>query len=297
MSAKPSLSMPTASMTSASTPSTTNLKPQRLSAVVSGLASASHSAPLHATTPMHDDDDASFSRYSEANIPTEYGEFRVVCYRERVLSPLEGVASFKEHLAIAKGDVRGHDEVPVRVHSECLTGEVLHSLKCDCREQLDHALKRIASEERGVVLYLRQEGRGIGLGNKLRAYALQEKGVDTVDANRLLGLPDDSRNFDVAAFMLADLGARSIVLLTNNPLKVKSLRAEGVHVVRREPVRIEPNAHNVEYLRTKGKRMGHELMGHPLDEAKVPTDPAAPNDAVDARSEPVLLPLGARRPR
>ena len=239
-------------------------------------------------------EDATFSRYSEANIPTEYGTLRVVCYRERVHAPLEGVASFKEHLAIVKGDVRGHDEVPVRVHSECLTGEVLHSLKCDCREQLDHALKRIASEERGVVLYLRQEGRGIGLGNKLRAYALQERGVDTVDANRLLGLPDDSRNFDVAAFMLADLGARSIVLLTNNPLKVKSLRAEGVHVVRREPVRIEPNAHNVEYLRTKGRRMGHELMGHPLDEAKV-VGPA--REPVDARSEPVLLPLGARRPR
>jgi GTP cyclohydrolase II len=313
MSAKPSLSTSTASMTSGSmtsgsitsasmtSASTTsastnsNLKPQRLSAVVSGLASANHAAPLHATTPMHDAVDASFSRYSEANIPTEYGEFRVVAYRERVLSPLEGVASFKEHLAIVKGDVRGHDEVPVRVHSECLTGEVLHSLKCDCREQLDHALKRIASEERGVVLYLRQEGRGIGLGNKLRAYALQERGVDTVDANRLLGLPDDSRNFDIAAFMLADLGARSIVLLTNNPLKVKSLRAEGVHVVRREPVRIEPNAHNVDYLRTKGKRMGHELMGHPLDEAKVPVDPAATHEPVDARSEPVLRPLGPRR--
>ncbi|MBX7191706.1 MAG: GTP cyclohydrolase II [Sandaracinaceae bacterium] len=230
---------------------------------------------------------ASFSRYSEANVPTEYGELRVICYRERVLSPVDGEASFKEHLAIVKGDLRGHDEVPVRVHSECLTGEVLHSLKCDCREQLDHALRRISSLERGAVLYLRQEGRGIGLGNKLKAYALQERGVDTVDANRMLGLPDDLRRFDIAAFMLADLGVRSIVLLTNNPLKVKSLRAEGVHVVRREPVRIEPNAHNVEYLRTKGQRMGHELMGHPLDEAKVSTDPGLmPHEAAPA--EPLL---------
>ncbi|MBN8616610.1 MAG: GTP cyclohydrolase II [Deltaproteobacteria bacterium] len=225
-----------------------------------------------------------FSRYSEANIPTEYGTFRVVCYRERVLSSFDGESSFKEHLAIVKGELRGGEEIPVRVHSECLTGEVLHSLKCDCREQLDHALARIGKEERGAVLYLRQEGRGIGLGNKLKAYALQERGVDTVDANRMLGLPDDLRRFDIAAFMLADLGVRSVTLLTNNPLKVKSLRAEGVHVVRREPVRIEPNVHNVEYLRTKGRRMGHELMGHPLDESKasdVEGDLAAGSSATD----------------
>lgn len=233
------------------------------------------------------DEVASFSRYSEANVPTEYGEFRIICYRERVPAPFDGEASFKEHLAIVKGDLRGGDEIPVRVHSECLTGEVLHSLKCDCREQLDHALSRIAKEERGAVLYLRQEGRGIGLGNKLKAYALQERGVDTVDANRMLGLPDDMRRFDVAAFMLADLGVRSIVLLTNNPLKVKSLRAEGVHVVRREPVRIEPNAHNVEYLRTKGHRMGHELMGHPLDESKAPADEEA---SVRRTAEPLRFP-------
>ena len=280
MSAKPSLST-----TSASTMSSP--KPQRLAGIVSSVSSD----PDLRESPS---EDATSSRSSHANIPPAYGTLPVACHRERGHAPLGGVASFTEHPATVKGDVRGHDEVPVRVHSECLTGEVLHSLKCDCREQLDHALKRIASEERGVVLYLRQEGRGIGLGNKLRAYALQERGVDTVDANRLLGLPDDSRNFDIAALMLADLGVRSIVLLTNNPLKVKSLRAEGVHVVRREPVRIEPNAHNVEYLRTKGKRMGHELMGHPLDEAKVV---GATREPVDARSEPVLLPLGARRPR
>ncbi len=244
---------------------------------------------------------STFSRYSEANVPTEYGELRVVCYRERTPD-----GALKEHLAIVKGELRGADEVPVRVHSECLTGEVLHSLKCDCREQLDHALRRVASEERGAVLYLRQEGRGIGLGNKIRAYALQERGVDTVDANRMLGLPDDLRTFDVAAFMLADLGARSIVLLTNNPFKVKSLRAEGVHVVRREPVRIEPNAHNVEYLRTKGRRMGHELMGHPLDEGALDEeardedarDDSLPSTAGDlAPPEALGEPLRPRFPR
>lgn len=227
---------------------------------------------------------SSFVRYAEANVPTEYGEFRLVCYRERTAD-----GSLREHLAVVKGELRGAEELPVRVHSECLTGEVLHSLKCDCREQLDFALRRISREERGAVLYLRQEGRGIGLGNKIRAYALQERGLDTVDANRMLGLPDDLRTFDGAAFMLADLGVRSIVLLTNNPLKVKSLRAEGVNVVRREPVRIEPNIHNVEYLRTKGRRMGHELMGHPLDERMV--DETRRQD--DGSSEVIRLP--ARR--
>lgn len=213
---------------------------------------------------------STFSRYSEADVPTEYGTFRVVVYRERTPD-----GELKEHVAVVKGEVRHAEELLVRVHSECLTGEVLHSLKCDCREQLDHALRRISEAGRGAVLYLRQEGRGIGLGNKIRAYKLQERGVDTVDANRMLGLPDDLRKFDIASFMLADLGVRSVVLMTNNPLKVRSLRAEGVHVVKREPVHIEPNAHNVEYLRTKGKRMGHlvdeELVpeGQRHDETKL----------------------------
>ncbi len=220
--------------------------------------------------PLASEVSSTFSRYSEANVPTEYGEFRVVVYREHTA---EG--ELKEHVAVVKGELRGGEEVPVRVHSECLTGEVLHSLKCDCREQLDHALRRISDEGRGAVLYLRQEGRGIGLGNKIKAYKLQERGVDTVDANRLLGLPDDLRKFDIAAFMLGDLGVRSVVLLTNNPLKVRSLRSEGVHVVRREPVHIEPNAHNVDYLRTKGRRMGHQLMGHPMDERAEPAEPAS----------------------
>jgi GTP cyclohydrolase II len=145
------------------------------------------------------------------------------------------------------------------VHSECWTGEVLHSKKCDCRDQLDHALRAIAGAGRGAVIYLRQEGRGIGLGNKIRAYALQEQGHDTVDANRILGFADDARTYDVAAAMLADLGISRLALLTNNPKKVDGLRAHGVDVVERVPIAVEPNEHNVEYLAVKAKRMGHAL--------------------------------------
>lgn len=197
--------------------------------------------------------EASLVRYSEARVPTEYGEFRVVVYREH-----RGRGPIHDHVAVVCGDVRG-DDVLVRVHSECMTGEVLRSLKCDCREQLDFALRTISAEGRGAVLYLRQEGRGIGLGDKIRAYALQERGADTVDANRMLGLPDDSRKYDVAAFMCADLGIRSVQLLTNNPSKVQHLRAEGVPVVRRVPVQIPANEHNRGYLITKMRRMGHDI--------------------------------------
>lgn len=196
------------------------------------------------------------TRYSEADVPTEHGVLRVVVYRET-----QGDA---EHVAIVKGDVAGKQAVHVRVHSECLTGEVLHSLKCDCREQLDFALHHIADEECGAVLYLRQEGRGIGLGNKIKAYALQQKGVDTVDANRLLGFEDDQRRYHVATDMLDDLGVRSIVLLTNNPAKVDALRADGVAVSGRLPVQIQPNEHNRGYLLTKRARMGH-LLGELTD--------------------------------
>ncbi len=193
--------------------------------------------------------DSPFSRYSEADLPTEYGMLRVMAYRE--------AGSQAEHLAIVHGDVRGAAEVLTRVHSECLTGEVLHSLKCDCREQLDMALRRIVEAERGVVLYLRQEGRGIGLGNKIRAYAKQDQGYDTVDANRVLGFEDDLRTYDVAAFMLADLGVASIELLTNNPAKVAALESEGVHVVRRIDHQVKPHGHNRAYLAAKRRRMGH----------------------------------------
>ena len=154
------------------------------------------------------------------------------------------------------GEVAQCERVLARVHSECFTGEVLHSLKCDCREQLDYALRAIAAEGRGLVMYLRQEGRGIGLGNKIRAYALQEQGADTVDANRLLGFDDDLRQYHAASAMLRDLEVRSVRLLTNNPQKVEALRAEEI-AVERVPVHIEAGSENEEYLQTKRLRMGH----------------------------------------
>ena len=189
--------------------------------------------------------------YAAADVPTEYGLFRIAVYRQRDTGC--------EHLAIIKGEPRGQAHVHVRVHSECMTGEVFHSLKCDCREQLDYALRHIADEDVGVVLYLRQEGRGIGLGNKIRAYALQQRGADTVDANRMLGFEDDLRRYDIAGDMLGDLGVESVVLLTNNPTKVDALRADGVDVSGRLPVHIPPNEHSRGYLLTKRARMGHML--------------------------------------
>jgi GTP cyclohydrolase II len=197
--------------------------------------------------------DATVVRYSEANIPTEYGSFRVVVYREAATP----TGPEHEHVAIVAGEPSGKTDVLVRVHSECLTGEVLHSLKCDCREQLDLALSRIAENGEGAVLYLRQEGRGIGLGNKIRAYALQQQGYDTVDANRALGFEDDLRRYDVAADMLADLGIESVRLMTNNPAKVDALRQEGVVVTSRVEHLVEPNAWNRGYLESKRARMGH----------------------------------------
>ncbi len=194
-------------------------------------------------------------RYAESDVPTEYGEVHVVVYRE---------GSGDEHMALVVGDPRaqpgGEDGATlVRVHSECWTGEVLRSHKCDCREQLDHAMRAIAGAGRGVVVYLRQEGRGIGLGNKIRAYALQAQGLDTVDANRALGFVDDARTYDVAAAILADLGVARVALLTNNPSKVEGLRAHGVVVESRVPIAVAPNEHNAEYLAVKARKMGHEL--------------------------------------
>ena len=191
-------------------------------------------------------------RYSEADVPTEYGTYRVVVYRDQRDADVE-------HCAIVRGDVRGANDLLIRVHSECFTGEVLHSLKCDCREQLDQAMRFIAAKDKGAVLYLRQEGRGIGLGNKIRAYALQEQGADTVDANLQLGFAADARKYHVASQMLSDLGVLSVSVLTNNPAKVDALRADGVSVTRRVPMSIEPNQHNRDYLDTKRERMGHIL--------------------------------------
>ena len=191
-------------------------------------------------------------RYSEADVPTEYGVFRIVVYRDKRDANVE-------HCAIVRGDVRGAHDLLIRVHSECFTGEVLHSLKCDCREQLDQAMRFIAAKDKGAVLYLRQEGRGIGLGNKIRAYALQQQGVDTVDANLQLGFAADARQYDVASQMLNDLGVLSVSVLTNNPAKVEALRADGVAVTRRVPMSVVPNQHNRDYLDTKRDRMGHLL--------------------------------------
>ena len=190
------------------------------------------------------------TRYSEADVPTEYGTFRIVVYRESANPNVE-------HCAIVKGDVRAAQDLLIRVHSECLTGEALHSLKCDCREQLDQALRIISDQGQGAVLYLRQEGRGIGLGNKIRAYALQQLGVDTVDANLRLGFAADARKYHVASAMLADLGVLSVRVLTNNPDKVDALRADGVLVSGRVAMDVIPNQHNRGYLDTKRQRMGH----------------------------------------
>lgn len=193
------------------------------------------------------------TRYAQAPLPTEYGDFQLFVYREL----RAGVQAAHEHVAIVRGQVQEQHDVLVRVHSECLTGEVLHSLKCDCRDQLDLALKRIAAVGRGAVLYLRQEGRGIGLGNKIRAYALQARGYDTVDANRALGFGDDLRRYDIAAGMLRDLGIESVALMTNNPSKIEALRREGVHVLRRVEHTTAATPHSHHYLNTKRQRMGH----------------------------------------
>jgi GTP cyclohydrolase II len=187
--------------------------------------------------------------YSSTLLPTEFGEFNVSVFRERKTG--------KEHLAIVKGEIQGVSNLLIRMHSECLTGEVLHSLKCDCKDQLHAALERIAQEQQGMVIYLRQEGRGIGLGNKIRAYALQERGYDTVDANRALGFGDDLRTYDVAAAILRYFEIDSVSLLTNNPLKLDSLGKFGIHVQGRIPLLCPPNQHSRQYFESKSARMGH----------------------------------------
>jgi GTP cyclohydrolase II len=197
-------------------------------------------------------------RYSEADVPTEYGPVKVIVFRAGVLADAPP-GLVQEHVAMVIGDPEAVTSAPVlvRVHSECWTGEVLRSKKCDCREQLDTALLGDGEEGVGVVVYLRQEGRGIGLGNKIRAYALQEKGADTVDANRMLGFEDDGRTYDLAAAILANLGVSRVALLTNNPKKVEGLVMHGVQVAERVSLSVEPNEHNAEYLEVKARRMGH----------------------------------------
>ena len=199
-------------------------------------------------------------RIVSTGLPTEFGDFTAVGYRSLV--------DDKHHVAMVKGDVAGREDVLVRVHSECLTGDVFHSLRCDCGEQLESALSMIEDEGRGVLLYLAQEGRGIGLLNKLRAYNLQDEGFDTVDANLELGLPVDLRDYGIGAQILVDLGLGSIRILTNNPKKIRGLEGYGLSVSEQVPIVHAPNPHNEAYLRAKRERMGHAIhhQALPLDE-------------------------------
>ena len=190
-------------------------------------------------------------RTVSVRLPTAYGEFTAVAFRETLTG--------KHHVALVKGDVAGEDDVLVRVHSECLTGDVFHSLRCDCGEQLELALARIGAEERGVLLYMAQEGRGIGLLNKLKAYELQETGFDTVEANLELGFPADTREYGIGYQILADLGLSTIRILTNNPKKMEGSEGYGLEVVEQLPIEVAPNAENRRYLETKRAKLGHRL--------------------------------------
>ena len=210
-----------------------------------------------------------------ADLPSRFGRFRIVAFWNN--------RDAKEHVAIVHGDIIGAVDVPTRMHSECLTGDALGSLRCDCRDQLEAALRKIASFERGLVLYLRQEGRGIGLINKVRAYALQDQGLDTVEANLALGFRDDERDYAIAAHMLQTLGVRSIQLMTNNPRKIDQLRSFGIDVSARLPHVLPPNSYNRFYLETKANRSGHwiDFAGKPhLAEQSEPV-------AVDGMPDPL----------
>jgi 3,4-dihydroxy 2-butanone 4-phosphate synthase/GTP cyclohydrolase II len=202
-------------------------------------------------------------RVVETALPTDFGDFTAVGFRSLV--------DDKHHVAMVKGDVDGAEDVLVRVHSECLTGDVFHSMRCDCGEQLAAALTTIEREGRGVLLYLSQEGRGIGLLNKLRAYKLQDEGADTVEANLKLGLPADLRDYGIGAQILVDLGLTSIRILTNNPKKIHGLEGYGLSVSQQVPIEAVPNPHNEGYLRAKRDKMGHSLhhQGLALDEEMI----------------------------
>ncbi len=198
---------------------------------------------------------------ASCELPTPWAQFRLHGFQE--------VGGEGEHLALTLGTVSDGAPVLARIHSECLTGDALFSRRCDCGAQLQAALEAIAAQGRGVLLYLRQEGRGIGLLNKIRAYSLQDEGADTVEANHRLGLPADLRDYGVAAEMFAQLGVRALRLMTNNPRKIDALVAGGIEVVERVPLLITPNPHNADYLRTKALRLGHLL-------ASVESDPGQP---------------------
>jgi 3,4-dihydroxy 2-butanone 4-phosphate synthase/GTP cyclohydrolase II len=190
-------------------------------------------------------------RTVSVRLPTSYGDFTAIAFREKLTG--------KHHVALVKGELEGAEDVLVRVHSECLTGDVFHSLRCDCGEQLEQALAQIGAEERGVLLYMAQEGRGIGLLNKLKAYELQEAGRDTVEANLELGFPADAREWGIGNQILADLGLTTIRILTNNPKKITGLEGFGLTVVEQVPIETPPNAENLGYLKTKRDKLGHRL--------------------------------------
>jgi 3,4-dihydroxy 2-butanone 4-phosphate synthase/GTP cyclohydrolase II len=193
-------------------------------------------------------------RVAEARIPTDWGDFTCYVY--------ESLVDGEQHLALVRGAVQGEDDVLVRVHSECLTGDVFGSLRCDCGVQLDAAMQRIAESSLGVLVYLRgHEGRGIGIGHKIRAYGLQDEGADTVDANLALGLPVDSREYGIGSQILVDLGITTMRLMTNNPAKYGGLEGFGLEIVERVPIHAVPNPENLSYLRTKRERMGHLIEG------------------------------------
>ena len=197
-------------------------------------------------------DQLTINRRVVARIPTRYGTFQLILFTSNF--------DDKEQLAFVMGDIRDKEDILLRVHSECFTGDVLGSVRCDCGEQLDRALQMIAHARRGVVLYLRQEGRGIGLLDKLRAYNLQDEGLDTVEANLKLGHQPDERDYSLAALMIRDLGIRSVNLVTNNPKKISELRGLGIAVRQRTPIEVPPRPENYDYLHTKARRMDHILQ-------------------------------------